>query len=817
MKIGIRFFCYSLLVLIISSCSGTRHLEQGEQWLYKQEIKGVSNSNLNEVRDQVTLEPNTQIPLIGALGAFIYETGENNFDTAKVRAQRTAFEERINTQIEERKAQNKSTKKLESKKARKLDRFDKTLRLGNTRMKTGTPLSIYDSLEIENSRQRIQSYLKNKGFREALVSIEKKTKRKKVTQSFILNEGPRSFIDSLEIRTANPLIARLIEDFKSESYLKKGDSFDRQNLEFERDRLDLLMRDHGYFDFSKQYIEFNVFFAPESTDLWVITIINQPNNNREHKYYDLDSIIVNTNGNEVIENSADYEGVRYNIGSVTYSPKVLDARMIIKPDKSYNYTDAVNTQKQLLNMDMFRFVNLNFDTTLVPGKFVANIYTAPLQRFQLTQELGVNVNEGLPGPFYNVSLRNRNTFQGSEVLQLNGFVGAEGIAAASEQSGLYRSFQYGGNLSLTFPRFMTPFESRRLNKSTFNPKSRVSLGFAFTDRPEYTRSNLNGTYAYTWQNTPGTKNFVLNLADINLINTTDLDPNFQQQLNELEAQGNTLNLAFNRSFVSSTSINATYNFNYGVPNVNSRFVRLFLESGGTIYDFIGTGLLDNNALEFYQFAKAQVDYRRFIPLQNEKSLSFRINSGVAIPYGDNRALPYEKYFFSGGSNSIRAWNPRRLGPGSSFPYLLDQNGQNVLDENGELVPNRTGENSYQFEQPGEILLDLSLEYRANIQSFVDWAFFIDAGNIWRVDEFQTPGPGEVVRVSQGGKFELNRFYKELAVGAGLGLRFDFSFLVFRFDVGHKIRDPRFPSGERWQRLFTRRGQTVWNIAVGYPF
>ena len=818
MKIGIRFFYCSLVILIISSCSGTRFLEPGEEWLFKQEIKGIKKANVNEVRDQITLTPNTRIPLIGPLGAVIYESGENALDTAKINTKRSAVEAKYNTRIRERSDQGKSTRKLESKLERKLERYDKILRLGNTRMRTGSPLAIYDSIQIEDSRKRIEAYLRNKGFRETEVTTEKRVSKKKVSQAFIIEEGPRSYIDSLEIRTVNPLIARLIEDFKKDSYLKKGEFFDRQNLELERNRLDLLMRDHGYFDFSTQYIEFNIFYAPESTDLWVITIINQPDNNQEHKYYDLDSIIVNANGNQIITNTIDYKGVKYNYGAVEYAPKVLDSRLIIEPDKSYNYTDAVNTQKQLLNMDMFRFVNLNFDTTLIPGKFVANVYTAPLQRFQLTQELGVNVNEGFPGPFYNVSLRNRNTFQGAEILELNGFIGAEGVAAASEQSGFYRSFQYGGNLSLTFPRFMTPFQSRRLNKSTFNPKSRVSLGFAFTDRPEYRRSNLNGTYAYTWQNIPGTKTYTLNVADVNLIDT-DINPasGFQQQLDELEAQGNTLNLSFNRSFVSSTSFNATYNFNYGAPNVRSSFLRLFLESGGTIYDIIGTGLLDNNSLEFYQFAKIQIDYRRFIPLRDEKSLSLRANTGVAIPYGDNRALPYEKFFFSGGSNSNRAWNPRRLGPGSSFPYLLDEFGQNVRDENGELVPNRTGVNSFQFEQPGEILLDLSLEYRANIQSFVDWAFFIDAGNIWRIDEFQAPDPGEVVRVSSGGQFELNRFYKELAVGAGLGLRLDFSFLVFRFDVGHKIRDPRFPEGQRWQRLFTRRGQTVWNIAVGYPF
>ena len=817
MKIGIRFFCYGLFVLIISSCSGTRYLESNEEWLFKQEIKGVTEANINQLRDQITLSPNTRVPIIGPVGAYIYESGEDALDTGKIEAKKTAFETRIDKRIQEKTREGKSAAKLEAKKQRRLERFDKTLRLGNARMRTGTPLSIYDSAQIEESKLRMEAYLRNKGFRESNISINKKIKKRKVSQVFNITEGPRSFIDSLQIQTANPLIERLIEDFKDESYLTKGDYFDREKLELERDRLDLLLRDHGYFDFSKQYIEFNIFYAPNSTDLWIITIINQPNDRPQHAYYDLDSIIVNTNGNLQITNQTDYKGVKYNFSDIKYSPKVIDSRLIIQPNQSYNYTKAVNTQKQLLNMDMFRFVNLNFDTTLVQGKFVANIYTSPLQKFQLTQEVGVNVNEGLPGPFYNVSLRNRNTFQGAEIFELNGFIGAEGVAAASEQSGLYRSFQYGGNLSLTFPRFLTPFQSRELNKSTFNPKTRVSLGYAFTDRPEYTRSNLNGTYAYTWQNTSGSKNFTLNVADINLINTTDTLPEFVQQLNELAAQGNTLNLAFNRSFVSSTSFNATYNFNYGVPEINSSFVRLFLESGGTIYDIIGTGLLDNNNLEFYQFAKAQVDYRRFIPLQGGKSLSLRVNTGVAIPYGDNSALPYEKFFFSGGSNSNRAWNPRRLGPGSSFPYLLDANGQNVRDENGELVPNRTGVNSYQFEQPGEILLDLSLEYRANIQSFVDWAFFIDAGNIWRVDEFQEPGPGEVVRVAQGGQFEFDRFYNELAVGAGLGIRFDFSFLVFRFDVGHKIRDPRFPTGERWQRLFTRSGQTVWNIAVGYPF
>ena len=179
MKIGIRFFCCSLIVLIISSCSGTRYLETGEEWLYKQEIKGIKEANLNEVRDQITLTPNTRIPIIGPLGAVIYESGENALDTAKVSAKKAQYQQTIDAQISKRQAAGKSTQKLKSKKTRKFDRYDKTLRLGNTRMRTGSPLTVYDSLQIEDSRRRIEAYLRNKGFREAATTVMKEIKKEK--------------------------------------------------------------------------------------------------------------------------------------------------------------------------------------------------------------------------------------------------------------------------------------------------------------------------------------------------------------------------------------------------------------------------------------------------------------------------------------------------------------------------------------------------------------------------------------------------------------------------------------------------------------
>ncbi|MEC7754826.1 BamA/TamA family outer membrane protein [Roseivirga sp. UBA1976] len=819
-KRGKRLFYVLIISVLLASCTGVKYLEQGEKLLYNQEIAGVKKANKNDIADQILLEPNTRFPIIGPIGAYIYETGERAFDSAKVAREKEEFIEEIDARIEERQANGKSTKKLEAKKNRKVDRYNKELRLGNGRMRTGSPLAVYDSALIEQSAVRIRNYLMSKGFRKSAVTIETKEKGRKITQTFRIKEGKRSFIDSLMLRTGDTTITRIITEAKANSHLKVGEYYDRANMEKEQDRLDLLLRNNGYFEFNKRFIEFVVEYAPKSEDLWITTIINKPANRDFHKQFKIDSIVFNTSGNEEILDAMNYLGIKYNFSDIYFSPKVLDTRLKLEPNQLYRYSDVVNTQRQLLNMDIFRFANVNFDTTLVQDKFVANIYTAPLQRYQLTQELGVNVTEGTFGPFYNLSLRNRNTFGGAEILQFNGFIGSDGVSSATEQEGTFSisNLQYGANVSLTFPRFVTPFNSRELSRRSFNAKSSLVLGYSFINRPEYSRQNLNGSYGYSWQNEKGNISYRLNVSEINLVNTSRIDSAFQKQLDDLELQGNTLAQAFNKSFVSATNFNAIFNNNYGNTEKPSDYLRVFLEAGGTIYNLIGTGLLESDSLTYFKFGKAQLDYRKYIPLGEDKSLHWRVNVGYALPYGEEKALPYERYFFTGGSNSNRAWFPRRLGPGSAHPYKLDEDGNNEIID-GQLVPLRTGRESYRFEQPGEILLELSLEYRGNITSFIDWAFFIDAGNVWRFQEFASDDPSQVQRLSTGGAFSFSDFYKEIAIGAGLGLRFDFNFLVFRFDAGHKIKDPRFPEGLRWQMPFSRsrQGQTVWNIAVGYPF
>ena len=817
MKSTLRQFSFILITLLAWSCSGTSFLEDGEKWLYKQQIKGVKSIYREPAQDLILLKPNTKLPILGPLGAGLYETGKMSWDSMAIVNKIKSTQVKFDSLIAKKEEEGKKIRKLKNKKSRKLAKLNKRRQLGNFRMRTGAPLSRYDSQSIETSRKRIENYMKSKGYREAEVSIEYSETQNRVKQNFLVEKNKRSFIDSTLIRTGDPAIAFLIQSKKNESFLQINQPYDKEDIDKERERIEKLLKNNGYFEIVDNFINFEVYYAPNQTDLWITTVINKPANKDFHKSYDLDSIIINTYGNENIVSSENYDSIQYNLGINYYNPKVIDSRLKIHPYEKYSLDKIRNTQRQLLNMNIFRYVNINFDTTLIPGKFVTNIYTAPQRRYQLTQEVGLNMTEGLPGPFYNANLLNRNIFGGAEILQLGGFVGSEGVSGLSDQnSGVLSSFQYGGNLSLTFPRFNIPFSKNKLSKKVYNATNTASLGYSFTDRPEYRRSNLNGRWSYAWQNESGKRSFTLNLADVNLIDTRKLDPEFLELLLDLLLQGNTLALAFDPSFVSSTSFNAIYNFNYANPIKSSSFFRYLAELGGNMTSLLGRKILEKNDLEYYQYAKLQLDYRRHIPTSNTSSFALRAHAGLAYAYGDNEALPYEKYFFTGGSNSNRAWSPRRLGPGSSFPYLLDEDGNNVIDEQGNRVPNRTGESSYQFEQPGDILLELNAEYRAKLSGFVDYAFFIDAGNIWYRNELD-PDPAFPIRSSPGASFELNRFYKEIAVGLGLGLRLDFSFLVFRFDYGMKIKDPRFPEGDRWQIPFKRADQGVWNIAVGYPF
>jgi hypothetical protein len=276
---------------------------------------------------------------------------------------------------------------------------------------------------------------------------------------------------------------------------------------------------------------------------------------------------------------------------------------------------------------------------------------------------------------------------------------------------------------------------------------------------------------------------------------------FDSLLQHLDSLGNKLINAFKPSYVSSMIFSLTWNNNYGVAQKSSSFMRLTLESGGTLLNLYSPKFIQDQGLEPYKYLRISFDFRKNVAISKTQAFAWRFNTGFGFAYSDNKVLPYEKNFFVGGSNSVRAWRPRRLGLGSDPPPLNSN-------------PSRNGYFDYRFERPGQFLLEGSVEWRQKIVGFLNYAFFIDAGNVWALQ----------TTTNDAAAFSFNKFYKELGVGTGFGLRFDFTFLILRFDVGVKAWDPARPVGSRFvlpnmsfKQPFVYHEPVIYNIGIGYPF
>ncbi|HEY9487450.1 MAG TPA: BamA/TamA family outer membrane protein, partial [Chryseosolibacter sp.] len=475
----------------------------------------------------------------------------------------------------------------------------------------------------------------------------------------------------------------------------------------------------------------------------------------------------------------------------------------------------------------FKFVNVNYDSS--GGKFIANIFTSALDRYEWSNEVGVNVTEGYPGPFYSLNFKKRNLFGGLENFELNGRIGIEGVASATGDLNAYKSTEAGINASITFPQFLWPFRhATQIKFGKYNPKTRLAVGYNYTDRPEYSRNGTTIANTYTWQNQRTTQ-YSLALFNLSVINSNIKLPEFQDLLDELDSLGN-YNLArsFEPSFVSSMIFSITWNRNYGTFDRNAVFIRAQFEPGGTILNLINPDIITSHGLQYFKYLRFNFDFRQVRVLSSWATFAYHLNAGVAYSYGSDRSLPYEKYYFAGGSNSVRAWSPRRLGLGSVPPPT-------TLDTGSEADPVTEGYFSYRLEKPGEILVEGSMELRSKLFGFVGGAIFVDAGNVWAFSQQtrENPQTGELEPAPGNSKFRINSFYKELGIGTGFGLRFDFTFLVLRFDVGMKVYDPGREPGHRFvldkARFFkpyatpTANGYinikepVIYNIGIGYPF
>jgi outer membrane protein assembly factor BamA len=814
--------------LLLNGCVGTKYLKGDEKLLYRQKIDVPRNFDQAGLRDIYVQKANRR--LLGLpintltwmyyLGLGRFEKDHSWFIHSKndfIR-KRERKEKKFDSKIAEAKTERKKSN-LQFRKQQKIDDINFKVENGNLPMQWGERVSVYDTTTVQQTAEKITALAFNRGYFEAKTRTEITEKKKRVSVKYILSPGLPFTYDTLFYRVPDSAMLKIIRQAEPDSKISMGDRYDQKTLTDERDRVEVLIKDHGYYDFSKQYIDYQVDTTYGHRHSIALQLsISDPAQRAYHKTFVIDSVTFRTDAGVLDRTrkrqSVMYKGIRYNYMEDEYSKRILSQRVFLKSDSLYSRDKTFATQRQLANLDIFKFVNINYDTS--GGKFIANIFASALDRYSWTNEAGVTVTQGFPGPYYSLSLKRRNIFKGLEIFELNGRYGFEGVAGATDFQGVYKSTEANVNVSVTFPQFLLPLGKRADQLGRFNPKTKLLVGYTYTDRPEYQRDNVTFSNTYTWENKRTTL-YSFTLTNLQIIEST-LDPAFDQLLTDLQnEQGNNLKNSFKPSLVSSMIFSMTWNpLNYGNTQRSSHFLRIQAESGGTLFNLYTPYFAIDRGLEIYKYLRLGVDFRRNKVIDRNTSVAYRVNSGVAYAYGGSTSLPYEKYFFVGGSNSVRAWRPRRLGIGSAPPPLSTN-------------PSADGIFDYRYERPGTILLEGSVEWRKKLFGFVNGAIFIDAGNVWTFEQIEPPDPAEPTTApwaSQGNtQFFFDSFYKEIAVGTGVGLRFDFSFLVLRFDVGIKVWDPARPVGDRWvlgNFRFTGpydsdREPIIYNIGIGYPF
>ena len=654
-------------------------------------------------------------------------------------------------------------------------------------------------------------------------------------------------------------VAAVVRRGQAQSLLHENERYNEELIGQERTRLETLLKNFGYFDFRQQYIslEADTSYAPFTVRLR--TFIANPAPNQGHRLYTVRNVRFVTDAGVtrtlraatgsigatsdtlrragtagalrarpslgVRTDTTLTDSIHFAAYKQKFTTRLLARKVIIRPGQTYSLERTLQTQRLLSDLDMFRFNTVNYRKLPTPatadssgvkpttGELTAIINASPSPKYAETLEFGGTFVANTPGPFINVRLKTRNPFGGAEVLELGVRAGFEGqyprtIRGDATKLEPFLTKQLGATASLVLPQFLVPFRTNRF-LTRYNPRTRLTLSETYVERPDYTRSNFEFAYDYVWQRS-AFHQYVFSPVVITLVNSKPEKP-FQLLLDSLrDFQGSSLYRSFNKQIEPSFSFTSLYNSNDFNETRDARYLRLLVEFGGLTRRLYQDQLYERTNLSVYDFARVSADYRRYHHLTPSTFFVWRLNGGLVHALTRTNGMyivPYDKSFFAGGSTSLRAWSPRRLGPGGYSPMRTVKNAGTMQQDTVR---------DYVSEQPGELLLEGSLEYRFPIYSFVKGAFFTDFGNVWGLQEVKNRN-GEYIR--RGAQFQLDTFYKQIAVGSGLGIRFDFTFLILRLDVATKIYDPTAPRTQRWAlRNFNSTANPIsFNLGSGYPF
>ncbi len=669
------------------------------------------------------------------------------------------------------------------------------------RTKVGEAPVLFSKVDLDYNASILRNFTENKGYFKTRVSADSTAKNKRVKVEYTIWPKRQYKIKSVQFPTDSSDLGKSIARTSRRTLLKEGNPYDLEIIKAERDRIDARLKEKGYYYFNPDYILAQVDSTKGDYEVNIRLKIKDETPDKATIAYKINKIVVYPNFS-ILKDSLTYKKedvVQYKDFTIidsahTFKPRVFDRALYFKKGDYYNRKNHNLSLNRFVNLGTFNFVKNEFKVSdSLKNTLDAYYYLTLLpKKFIRVEVLGKTNSASYTGTEINVNWNNRNVFRGAELLTVSVFGGAD-FQLSGENKG-QNIFKLGTETSLTWPRFITPFKIE--GSSEFVPKTKAAVRYEYQNRTQlYALNSFKTSFGYIWKNNIR-KEHQLNVVDITYVSPNNVTTEYQEDIDADAALGKVIEkqLIFGPTY-SYTFTNTmqkrkknTFYFNGEVDlagNVTGLLKGANVKQGDTIKIF---------DVPFSQYVKVNGDFRHYYKLGKESEIASRIIVGAGFAYGNSTTLPTTKQFVVGGTNSIRAFRARSLGPGSYQAPITS--------------------NSYFPDQSADLKLEFNTEYRARIYGLMKGALFVDAGNIWLLNADPDKIGAEISK----------DFMKEIAVGAGAGLRFDFSFLILRTDLAFPLRKPYLPEGQRWVIDDIDFGSGSWrkenlilNIAIGYPF
>lgn len=821
------------LLGIFISCNPTKKLLPHEYLLEKTEIINAKETNQPKESFEAFYRQKPNRKLFRSIHFFVW--WYNLFDEQKITQKKIArnliYDKKNSEKVLAYEKKNEERiKKGKTPKTPKLK--DKTsLLLIESIRDIGEPAVIFDSSLTEQTRLQLNKFLFTKGYfnKEVKDTVELIKDSKRAIAKYILIPKQPYRVNKISYLLEDEKLGAMILKDTLNTLLKDGMQYDTDKLQAERQRITEFALNNGYFYFENAYVNFDI--DSNYNNHSVSVVINLKKFAKSYSSTNDSLVYVNHPRMKVQNVNIITEPVYGNVRDVKFKDTLktkrdgtiflLNAPLAYRQAIIINNTDicrgqlftkdtSEHTYKQLLGLGIFKNVTIQFlKNEEFSNRLDCYIICNPLLKQSLTAETeGTNTsgNLGIDG---SIIYQNKNFFKGGELieLKLQAAISAQkslskdsatiaSITDVADLNRLQRTFntiQFGPEFTFSVPRAFFPFSLIPFKKDML-PRTYVKSSVNFQSRPEFSRVITSINYGFSFKTFNGRikhdlipfeaylvrakllgsfKNDLVNLQDAFLLNS------FQDHITTLSKYG----LTFTSKANSNTSKKTIHYLRWSIAS-SGNLLRKYLKATGDTPDSLDRYLIFK--IPFAQFLKTDIDYRINIPIRSKSRVVYRLAGGIAKPLKNLSGLPYEQSYFSGGPNSVRAWRARTLGPGGYDPT----------------------NSSTRYDKIGDILLEGNFEYRFHIIKSFNGAFFVDAGNIWRLKKDESKPNGE---------FKLYTFVDQIAIGSGLGLRWDLNFFVLRLDLATPVKDPKYDVGNRWTYNKEPWKQIVANFGIGYPF